>query len=283
MSELHKVISGVPQGSVLGPLLFLLFINDLPANIKNYVFLFADDLKLIVNAHRFNDIIDDLKSLEQWEQLWHVTFNLDKCKYMHLPYNKNPGNKYILDGIALDSVQSETDLGVDVSCNLKWDDHIKSSLSKANKMMAWVSRNVICKTKEVMSIIYRYLIRPHLEYCVQVWSPTPRHGNWDTILRIEKVQRKFTSLVNNIGTLQYSARLKALNLTTLAERRIRGDLIETFKIVRGLVNYGNDIFRISRSGLKLVSKGLKVEENKNLKKTKFTIYHLLQDYIINID
>ena len=250
--------------------------------------MFADDLKLIANAHKFNDITADLKSLEEWEQLWSVTFNIDKCKVMHLVPNDNPGNSYILNGVVLDSVQSETDLGVSVSSDLKWDDHIKSSLSKANRMMAWVSRNVICKTKEVMSTIYRCLIRPHLEYCVQVWSPTPRHGNWDMILKIEKVQRKFTNLVNDVGTLQYSARLKALNLTTLAERRIRGDLIETFKIVRGLVNYGSGIFNVSRSGLNLVSKGLKVS---NARKDFFgervvKYWNVLPNYVklsLNVD
>ena len=107
-------------------------------------------------------------------------------------------------------------------------------------------------------MIYRCIVRPHLEYCVQAWSPTPRHGNWDLILKIEKVQRKFTCLINDIGTLTYGARLKSLKLTTLAERRIRGDLIETFKIVTGLVNYGQNMFRVSRSGCNLVSKGIKV-------------------------
>ena len=79
-----------------------------------------------------------------------------------------------------------------------------------------------------------------------------------SVLKIEKVQRKFTCLINDIGTLTYGARLKSLKLTTLAERRIRGDLIETFKIVTGLVNYGQNMFRVSRSGCNLVSKGIKL-------------------------
>ena len=98
----------------------------------------------------------------------------------------------------------------------------------------------------------------HLEYCVQVWSPVPRYGNWERILDIEKVQRKFTRLIDNIGTLPYGARLKILNFTTLAERRIRGDLIETFKIVRNFVNYGQSMFKMSRSGLNIISRGTKV-------------------------
>ena len=115
------------------------------------------------------------------------------------------------------------------------DKDIKESLNKANKTIAWVSRNIICKSTEVMALIYRSLVRPHLEYAVQCWSPAPRHGNWGTILDIEKVQRKYTRLINDIGTHSYGDRLESLKLTTLTERRMRGDLIETFKIVRGFV------------------------------------------------
>ena len=102
--------------------------------------------------------------------------------------------------------------------------------------------------------IYKSMIRPHLEYCVQLWSPLPAHGNWGLILSIENIQRKFTRLIDNIGLLPYKTRLEKLGLTTLLERRSRGDLIETFKIVNGLANYGKKLFRFSRSGEKLVSR-----------------------------
>ena len=82
--------------------------------------------------------------------------------------------------------------------------------------------------------IYKTLIRPHLEYCVQVWSPYPRYGNWETIKSIEHVQRMFTRLIDGIGLLSYEERLHKLNLTTLLERRARGDLIETYRIVSGI-------------------------------------------------
>ena len=122
-------------------------------------------------------------------------------------------------------------------------------------MIGWITRNLLCREKSVMLTVYKSLIRPHLEYCVQVWSPIAEHGNWGIILEIESIQRKFTRLIDGIGTLTYSQRLKACNLTTLAERRIRGDLIETYKIVSGSVNYGSDIFKLSRSGLNIISKG----------------------------
>ena len=123
-------------------------------------------------------------------------------------------------------------------------------------MIAWITRTVINKSKYVMLNIYKTLIRPKLEYCVQLWSPRACHGNWSIILDLESVQRRFTCMINEIGTLSYSKRLGELKLTTLAERRLRGDLIETFKIVNGLVDYGQNVFRLSRSGSNIISKSL---------------------------
>ena len=230
--------------------------------------MFGDDLKLIANACRFGIVDADLKALERWQEKWQLRFNPVKCKVLH--GNDNPLNIYRLDGIELETIESEKDLGFIVNNKLDFGDQIKNCLSKANKMIAWISRNNICKSKDVMHnmvLIYRSLIRPHLEYCVQAWSPNPRFGNWGLILSIEKVQRKFARLINDIGTLPYGARLQSLNLTTLAERRIQGDLIEMFKIVRGIVNYGQNMFRMSRSNLNILSRGSKVS---NLRKDFFS-------------
>ena len=120
-------------------------------------------------------------------------------------------------------------------------------------MTSWVARNVIGRSREVMLLIYKALIRPHIEYCVQIWSPSTRYGNWSIILELEKVQRKFTRLISGIGPLPYGERLRRLGLTTLAERRLRGDLIETYKIVNGLVTYGSHLFRTTSRGFNLVS------------------------------
>ena len=113
--------------------------------------------------------------------------------------------------------------------------------------MAWVSRTMISREKEVMKTLYKSLVRPHLEYCVQLWSPNPRFGNWKVILDIEHVQRKFTCLIEGIGTMTYRERLNKLSLTTLLERRVRGDLIETYKIVNGVVNYGQEFFQVTNA------------------------------------
>ena len=103
--------------------------------------------------------------------------------------------------------------------------------------MCWIMRVMISKKKDLMLQLYKTLVRPHLEYCVQLWSPIPKHGNWGLIFKIEYVQRDFTRQIFGIGHLCYKDRLDLLALTNLVERRARGDLIETYKIFKGIANY----------------------------------------------
>ena len=206
-----------------------------------------------------------LKDLQNWQNLWLLKFNPSKCKVMHVPYNDNPIQDYVFSDVTLESIEVEKDLGVVTSSDLTWTQQIKSCISKANSMIAWVTRNLITRDLHVMRNVYKSIIRPHLEYCAQLWSPPASHGNWSTIIELENVQRRFTRLIDGIGTLSYSERLEALQITTLAERRIRGDLIEVFKIVNGLVEYGKDIFNISRSGDKIISVGSN-NVDKNIRK-----------------
>jgi hypothetical protein len=254
-SNSFNVTSGVPQGSVLGPILFLLYINDLPDNIKNAVALFADDLKMVAKSHTKVMNQDDIDSLVLWQNKWLLKFNTkdNKCKIIHVGKN-NPCNQYYMGEVLLPAVDSEKDLGVLVSKNLDWNDHITSSINKANACTAWVIRSVISRESEVMLQIYKSMIRPHVEYCVQLWSPLPSHGNWGLILALEHIQRKFTRLIDGIGLLPYKTRLEKLGLTTLLERRTRGDLIETFKIINGISDYGQHLFKVSRSGTNLISR-----------------------------
>ncbi len=205
------MLSGVPQGSVLGPLLFVLFINDLPNGIKSSLKLFADDLKLIGNVSNSN-IADDIRQLENWEKIWLLRFNVSKCKVLHIDLNDNPYHEYFLNGTEIDVSEQEKDLGVITSTSLLWNEQIKTSIAKANKNICWIVRNVITREKNVMIAIYKALIRPHLEYCVQLWNPVAEHGNWGLILELEGVQRRFTRLIDEVGLLPYSERLDILNV-----------------------------------------------------------------------
>ena len=134
-------------------------------------------------------------------------------------------------------------------------------------MLCWITRNLISREKLLMLRVYKTLIRPHLEYCVQLWNPVAEHGNWSLILRIEGVQRRFTRMIEKVGLLPYSERLQTLKLTTLVERRSRGDLIEVFKASHGLSQL-NGVFRFGRSGLNIVCKsgGNRITKIKSIKR-----------------
>ena len=120
-STVKDVLSDIPQGTVLGPLLFILYIFDLPDSIKSFAKLFADDLKMIAKASDKGQIDNDLKSLELWENTWLLEFNVKKCKVLHTTFNNNPNNIYYLDGNVMDTSDQEKDFGVLTTCNLLWN------------------------------------------------------------------------------------------------------------------------------------------------------------------
>ena len=129
-SSFKDILSGIPQGSVLGPLLFILFINDLPQCLNSTVKMFADDLKLIANSSDKTVVESNLKSLEEWERNWLLEFNTSKCKVMHLEFNDNEHLEYSLDDKILYKTVQEKDLGVLTSGTLLWNDQIESCVSK---------------------------------------------------------------------------------------------------------------------------------------------------------
>ena len=167
-SSFFDILSGIPQGSVLGPILFIIYVNDLPDCVQSSIKLFADDLKLICNALDKVTVDKDLKSLENWESIWLLNFNLDKCKVLHTSVNVNPNNEYTLDGELMKISVQEKDLGILISDTLLCTDQINASISKANKLISWITRNIISRDRNVMLPIYKTLIRPHLELCVQL-------------------------------------------------------------------------------------------------------------------
>lgn len=258
-SEWRNVLSGVPQGSVLGPILFLIYINDLDSGVMNWILKFADDTKIFSKINNLKDgskLQNDLQTLIQWSIEWQMHFNFKKCKVMHIGSN-NLQLQYFMSTTHLDSVDSEKDLGVVISSDLKVSNQCIKAYAKANKILGVINRTIESKSVEIMIKLYKTLVRPHVEYCTAVWSP---YYSKDKLL-IEKIQRRFTKMIVEVKNLSYEERLMRLQLWSLEERRNRADLIEVFKMLKGLssVSYGR-FFNIASDGktrghsLKLVKK-----------------------------
>jgi len=125
-----------------------------------------------------------------------------------------------------------------VSKDLKWDKQCSQAVKKANRMLGVIKRNFTDRSKETIMPLYKSVVRPHLEYCVPIWSP---HYQKDIEL-VEGVQRRATELIDDVRNLHYEERIKKLNLMTLEKRRHRSDLIETFKIINNCYNLKSDLF-----------------------------------------
>jgi hypothetical protein len=254
-----RVTSGVPQGSVLGPVLFLVFINDIDQGITSYIPKFADDTKLMSpcsSTIESETLQSDLRILEIWAELWQMEFNESKCKVLHIG-RTNHNFSYEINNTTLSICSSETDLGIITSSDLKSELHCAKVCKIANRIIGLIGRTFEHKSADVILKLYKSLVRPHLEYCVQAWSP---HFRKD-IDKLERVQQRATRLIANMRHLSYDERLSALNLHSLRRRRTKGDLIEIFKIINGLNNMNFDHYltfareTTRRNGLKLLRTG----------------------------
>jgi ribonuclease P/MRP protein subunit RPP40 len=233
-SSWGKVTSGIPQGSVLGPILFVIYINDLPDVVRNsFAYLFADDtkvFKVIACDEDRRELQSDLSALQEWSDTWLLKFHPDKCEVLTIGKDEQPAYPYYLESGGnrhpLNHVEYEKDLGITVSTNLDFDQHISEKVNKGNSMMGLIRRTFQYIDEENFKLLYKAFVRPHLEYGNAVWSP----HKVEHITALENVQRRATKLVPAIKDLPYEERLKRLCLPTLAYRRLRGDMIETYKM-----------------------------------------------------
>ena len=223
----RNVTSGVPQGSVLGPVLFIIYINDLDVGLISKLSKFADDTKIGINANNdkaVGNLRADLKRIEEWSEKWQMPFNVDKCKVMHIGF-RNKKIKYELFGRELASCEMERDLGVIITSDMKSSKQCIEAEKKAQKLLGYIKRQFSSRKRETILTLYNALVRPHLEYAVQFWSPSLRRD----IDRLESIQARATKLISEIRNVSYERRLDKLNLFSLEVRRLRGQLIETFK------------------------------------------------------
>ena len=231
VSNWKSVLSGVPQGSVLGPILFLIYIKDLDDSITSNVLKFADDTKLFRKVNTDGDkqhLQNDLDRLVKWTEKWQMLLNFGKCKCLHTGHgNLNVNNK--MGDTVLDTTVKEKDLGVTISADMKVSEQCGIAASKGNQILGLIRRNITYKGKKLIIPLYKAIVRPHLEYCIQAWRPY-RKKDIDTL---ERIQRRATKTIPELRDLSYEERLKECGLTTLETRRLRGDQIEVIKILNG--------------------------------------------------
>ena len=191
------VLSGVPQGTVLGPLLFLIYINDLPNQISSQIRLFADDCILYRQIYSINDcniLQNDLLKLQSWQDKWLLKFNSAKCHTMAITTKRSPTHfSYHLNNSVLSRVSSTPYLGVTITNNLCWKDHIHSIASKARRLLGILQRNLHSCSQGVKDIAFKTIVLPSIEYCSSVWDPF-HHKFKD---ELEMVQRRGARFVFN--------------------------------------------------------------------------------------
>ena len=229
-SDPSPVKSGVPQGSVLGPLLFLLFINDLAEHTSSTVRLFADDcvmyksVKTILSIQDCEVLQNDLDQLHQWEKRWQLRFNARKCNIMRATHAKKKKllYEYKLGGEALLPTNSTAYLRVELSSDLKWNTHVRKTASKANQTLGVLRRNLKNCPREIKNMAYKSILRPKMEYAAPIWDPYTK----DNIQLLEAVQRRAARFVCNKYSRHESvtSMLQDLDWPLLEQRRAESRL-----------------------------------------------------------
>ena len=180
-SEEACVTSGVPQGTVLGPLMFLLYINDIGDNVSKgtYIKLFADDCLLFRKIDSLSDaerLENDLQSIVEWSKTWHMSFNVTKCHTLKVFKKKNPIQfQYTMNNVQVSEVDHHPYLGVELEQNMSWSQHITDTANKASSTLRFLRRNLSACSTQVKATAYKTLVRPKLEYASSIWDPHHRN------------------------------------------------------------------------------------------------------------
>ena len=233
VSEWRDIMSGVPQGSVLGPLLFVIYINDLPDGLENVFKMYADDSKVIAGVgeeDQESKLQGDIDKIKDWCDKWSMCLNSSKCKIMHFG-KKNPKRQYYIDSgverVVLGVTEVEKDLGVEISNNGQTNQQAQKAINQASQKLGRLRKTFKFFNIRLFNILYPTFIRPLLEFATPVWNRLSKKFSD----KLEGIQARATKMVIEIRHLGYEGRLRMLGLTTLEKRRKRMDLTQVYKIV----------------------------------------------------
>ena len=227
----------MPQGSVLGLILFLIYINDLSDKARSKVRLFAGDTAIYLAVSGLEDaqiLQQDLDHLHQWELDWDMEFNPSKCVVIHITRSRTPvPSQYLLHGQVLESVAVSKYLGVEITNDLSFNSHILNVTTSASRCLSFLKRNIRSRNPELREMAYTTLVRPLVEYSSSAWSPYTKSN----IARLEMVQRRADRWTLNEDSpyANVSQMLQCLGWRSLEQRRSDSRLCLFYKIICGIV------------------------------------------------
>ena len=257
-SNTCSVTSGVPQGSVLGPLLFILYLESLVRTLEERctqtkIYAFADDVKLL--STDASDLQNAITVIENWSSKWDLKVQPTKSEHLSFLFSKTVPNTFYINQSLIPEKKNAKDLGLILSTNLTWSKYISTITSKANTTVYTILRAFHYSDYKILINLFKMHVRPILEYNTSIWNPTLISDK----TCIENVQKKFTKRLcqrNNIKFNSYLDRLRILNLESLEVRRVKFDIILMFKIFNNLVDVPfKDYFTNSLSATKYNLRG----------------------------
>ena len=257
-----KVISGVPQGTVLGPVLFIVYLNDLQSCIINSVTSsFADDTRIKKAISSVQDTVllqEDLNNAIDWSDRNNMLLHQKKFELVthlagqrnnlqELPFQNEYSEYYTADGSVISPQPVVKDLGVTITSDLSWSTHISNIAESARKISSWILSVFADRSEQTIMPLYKTLVRSRLEYNSPLWNPT----KIEDIKHLEGVQRTVTARIREVRHLSYWDRLKKLNLMSLQRRRERYAILQVFKILKGLTpnDLSLEFYQTKRRGL----------------------------------
>ena len=248
-SGIAYVTSGVVQGSCIGPLLFLLFINDLSHILSKHATckMFADDLKLYTVVDADSDtphitLQNSLNLISEWAKTWQMKTSIDKCSFMTISNKSQPTPAYYIENIQLPQLNITKDLGISIDNKLNFAHHVDKITAKARQRAGLIFKCFTSRDTKTLTKAFTTYIRPLVEYASQVWNP----AGAGLIDKLESVQRQYTKRIPACSHLQYTERLKFLNLETLELRRLKSDLNFAYKIIFHKIDLDKQSFFIMR-------------------------------------
>ena len=247
VSDWVPAASGTPEGGHLSPLLFALFVNDLPHVISTNCLMFCDDVKIFHKIVTPKDVITlqkDLDAVARWAADWRLKLNASKCKSFKITLKRKPiDSSYSINGTTLENVTSVRDLGVTLDQKLTFEEHVNATISKANRALGLLIRTFQsasrrCSFNQLSALAaFNANVRPILEYCSIIWTGAAKTH----LVRVERVQHRFLMWLAShtephCSSLGYDRLLTCYAVRPLRARRVQADVMFLTKLFRGFIS-----------------------------------------------